>query len=129
MISTRVFEWFRKWISHVAAVLVCCSLMTGTAWTANKRPEICYDSFIERNLMDKLANIAFAEAKRKKAWIRDYPGFIAVEMTSYRHKGRLIYGLRFTPFACGEMGLDGGGFDIEVDRKTFEVIDSYKSMR
>jgi hypothetical protein len=122
-------EQIRRTITLLLVVPFCCVLMTLAAWGTNKKPETCYNKFFEREFMDKLADIAYAEAKRKRAWVRDYRGFIAVEMNSYRHKNRPIYGLRFTPFACNAMGLDGGGFDIEVDRKTLEVIDSYQSLR
>jgi hypothetical protein len=36
--------------------------------------------------------------------------------------------VRFTPFRCEELGLDGGGFDVEIDPKTYAVIDSYTSV-
>ena len=52
----------------------------------------------------------------------------AVMMPSHRYPGRKIWGVRFSPFHCGDLVLDGGGFDVEIDPKTFEVIDSYFSV-
>jgi hypothetical protein len=119
----------RSTTNLIVAASICCILMTNTAFSANGKTEICYSKFLDRQLLDKLASIAYAEARKKKAWVRDYRGLIAVETLSDRHENRPIYAIRFTPYACNDMGTDGGGFDIEVDRKTLKVIDSHQSIR
>lgn len=110
----------------LAAVFVICLSAIASTPKPGEQPEICYEKLFERSLMDKLSKIAFWEAKRKGVSVQGYAGFIAVEYTSQK-TNRPIYGLRFSTHACNTMGLDGGGFDIEVDPKTFEVIDSYIS--
>jgi hypothetical protein len=117
----------RNWTAVAAFLTIICGFGIQVAMAKGSRPQICYRSWFDHSLMDRLAAIAFAEAKKKKIKLQGYAGFIAVKMESYRHGKHPIYGLRFTPFACNEMGTDGGGFDIEVDRKTLEVIDSYHS--
>ncbi len=77
--------------------------------------------------MDRVAKIALNEAVKKKISLQGYAGFIAVETESNIFPLRLIYALRFSPFECDHLGLDGGGFDIEVDRKTLKVMTSYVS--
>jgi hypothetical protein len=111
------------------AASLCSVLMTNTAWSGNGRTEICYSKFLNQHVLDKLASIAYAEARKKKAWVRDYKSLIAIEILSYRHENRPVYAIRFSPYACNDRGTDGGGFDIEVDRKTLKVIDSRHSIR
>ncbi len=114
-----------KYIFLAVVFSICLSAIALTP-KPEKQPEICYGKIFERRLMDKLSNIGVWEAKRKGISVHGYAGFIAVEYTSQK-TNRPIYGLRFSTHACDELGLDGGGFDIEVDPITFEVITSYIS--
>ncbi|MFN0192551.1 MAG: hypothetical protein ACKVP5_11350 [Aestuariivirga sp.] len=96
-------------------------------WFTNTRPQTCYNSWYENEFMDKLAAIALREAARKRVDLDKYPGFIAVPYESRSDRSRKIIGLRFSTFRCDERGFDGGGFDLEIDPNTLDVIDSYFS--
>jgi hypothetical protein len=100
----------------------------GTQNAAGGTPEVCYGVLFSKELMNKFHGIAFAQAKEKGIDLSRYKRFIAVHSTSRSDPNRKIIGLRFSSYRCDEVGLDGGGFDAEIDSSSHTLIDSYTSI-
>ena len=129
-------------------ILFCAAI--GFSSSAHAEPEICYNDRFSKSVMDRLVVLARAEAQKKHVDRSAYNGIIAVDywsrkvledwhrtMQKQRDTNREasskmppadIIGVRFTPFACNDMGTDGGGFDVDINPKTFEVLDSRNSL-
>lgn len=116
--------------ARIALVALCCA---PTAVRANDvtgpMPAVCLIADDNRALIRKLAKIAFEEAERKGVSLRGYRQVFAVRYYSRSDRSRQIWAVRFSPWRCKQLAVDGGGFDVEIDPKTFEVIDSYISFR
>ena len=82
-----------------------------------------------RELAERLASLAYDEAQRKHIDITPYHQTLLVAFFSRADRNRKIWAIRFSPFKCGELGFDGGGFDSEFDYETYKLIDSYISYR
>ncbi len=90
-------------------------------------PQICKLPWFDSTAMEKFATTAVSEAKKKKIDLSTYKSIFAVKTHSRLGNNRKIIGVRVSTHQCDEHGLDGGGFDVELDPTTFEVIESYLS--
>jgi hypothetical protein len=106
--------------------LTCC-----TALAEQKLiPQICESPYdISAEMSKKLAEIAITEAEAKNVSLEGYNSVLTLVYPDIKYKnGHLkrkgYFGVRFSPYHCEELGLDGGGFDVEIDPITFAVLRS-----
>jgi hypothetical protein len=111
----------------MAVSIGLCTISSRADEVTGPMPEVCIPPNDDAVLARKLAGIAFKDAERKSVSLRDYNRVFAVPYHSRLEPDRKIWGVRFSPFRCNEMVTDGGGYDVEIDPTTFEVIDSFFS--
>jgi hypothetical protein len=122
--------------SAFRATIVCCLsffLLGSNSTIAGQSdvPPTC-ESFggISDATTKRLVEIALTESKAKNISLKEYHSVFAVIDADHRNmKNEVIkkgvnFVVRFSPFRCDDWFTDGGGFDVEIDSKTFEVVKS-----
>ncbi|MFT3988715.1 hypothetical protein [Aestuariivirga sp.] len=111
-------------------VLACSTSMDGGAGNADSSlmPEVCENPDIPADVLHKIANIAFAEARQKGKTLARHASVLADLLPARKDAGRQVWAVRLSPLKCHSLSTDGGGFDVEIDPATFTVIVSYVSL-
>jgi hypothetical protein len=115
------------------APLFAAALSASISVRANSSvmPPVCDDHYgIGKQKTQRLAEIAFAEAVRKKITMRRYKSVFALvisakEKSDGMHvKNGPQFAVSFSTFQCDEEGLDGGSFTVKIDPLTLKVMQS-----
>jgi hypothetical protein len=97
-------------------------------------PPTCKNySGINDATLKRIVAVAFEEAKRKRISLKRYHSVFAVFLRDITDGNNKVikkggyFGVRFSPYVCDDLSTDGGGFDVDIDPKSFKVIASRKS--
>ncbi len=121
-------------VAQILQILVVCgvAIYTTQTYLLTDRPpipEVCASGLVDETLEKKLVAMAFNEALRNGVDVNFFKKSFAVHNKSRSKPHRDILAVRFSPFPCRELVLDGGGFDVEFDPETLKIVDSYMSTR